>query len=71
MMVGNLDEGVVEEEDSVEEKKDVEEARVKVIRAGLDAMIVERLDIFANECTQWKDKENEVNFTQKEEPALL
>ena len=45
MMVGNLEEEEVEEDDSVEQKKDVEEARVKVIRAGLDAMIVERLDI--------------------------
>ena len=44
MMIGNMDEEKVGEEDSVEMKEDVEEARVEVIRVGLDAMIVEHLD---------------------------
>ena len=42
MMIGNMEEA--EEEDLVEKKEDVEEARVEVIGAGSDAMNVESLD---------------------------
>nr|GEW35783.1 zinc finger, CCHC-type [Tanacetum cinerariifolium] len=43
-LVSFLEEEEVGEEDLVEEKGDVEEAQIKVTRAGLDAMSVEKKD---------------------------
>ena len=44
MMISNMDKEKVKEEDLVEVKEGMEEARVEVIRVGLDGMIVEHLD---------------------------
>ncbi|KAJ9566789.1 hypothetical protein OSB04_002755 [Centaurea solstitialis] len=60
MMIGNLDEEGVEEEDLVEDKEDVEESQIKVIRVDWGIPTIDRFKDGVAGSVNAKDTINEI-----------